>query len=228
MAHPLHNTSYNQWANAGPQAESAVYTDDEHDAYLVYQYRFQAHTASSLLQSALETEAIRESQFLEGRDWPENSSGMPHPILPSDTSVLGSLVGLFRKNDSEFVTIQKELDHLQQTSKRILAHMSAPLPDFQSSSPTHDSADASPFQRNRDHDAYGFYINLSQAHAPDNLLQTALDAETIREVQVLEGRERQEGVSGGVEDQPLRSDTTVLGALVNLYGHSSGTKKKPR
>lgn len=227
MAHPLHHTS-NQWANAGPQAESAVYTDDEHDAYLAYQYRFQAHTTSSLLQSALETEAIRESQFLEGRDWQEQSSGMLYPIRPSDTSVLGSLVGLFRKNDSEFVTIQKDLDHLQQTSNRILAHMSAPRPDFQSSSPTHDSADASPFQHNRDHDAYAFYSDFAQTHMTDHLFQAALESEAIREAQVLEGRERQEGVSGGVEDQPLRSDTGVLGALVNLYGHSSGTKKKPR
>jgi hypothetical protein len=210
MAHPLHNKH-----TLNKQPPSEAYTNDENDAYLAYQYRFQSHT-TSLLQTALDTEIIREAQFLEGSLWPETPWSMPaNEPLPSDTAALGALVGLFRKNNSDFPAPRR--DYLQPSSSYAPAQISAPFPDPQpyTSTPYDDIHNA---QRDTEHEAYLFYTNLSQSHHTSRLIQAALNTEVIRDAQFLEGGTWSGPLSTESAEPLPQADTTVLGSLVNLFG----------
>jgi hypothetical protein len=213
MAHPLYNKQSSLTKYAAP--DSAAYTHDENDAYRAYRTHFQSHTTASLLQVAIETEETRAVQVLEGRVWQDNNFRGPETLLHQDTTVLGSLVGLFRKSETHFAPPSRPLDHPHQTSPQFFTQNSIPFTDHQESiQETH--SDINSYQQA--HDAYLFYANLSQAHTTTNLLQVALATEAERDAQFVEGSHWQEYAPNRSDDCARPADTTVLGSLVNLFG----------
>lgn len=193
-------------AYLNPHPHPTKYTHDETAAYAAYQNRFPVN-AMTLLQTALETEQLREAQVLEGSRWLPPSQYIPESEpAHSGTTALGALVGVFRKS-------------FEAARKRPVQALSSASPSPMISSTSVSASYESTPHHDYDDDAYGFYTDTSQSR----LMETALNTEHLRDAQFSEGSvwTATEMPSPDLRAYEPQADTAVLGALVSLFGRFS-------